>query len=62
MLAQTEKDHEGCQIGSYPFFREGRVGANFVVRTTDAHMLNICCSALISGLEKAGYEAFDGGI
>ena len=62
MLAQTEKDHEGCQIGSYPFFREGRVGANFVVRTTDAHMLNMCSAALVSGLEKAGYEAFDGGI
>ena len=35
LLRTTEKAHEGCQIGSYPFFREGRVGANFVVRSTD---------------------------
>jgi len=62
LLAQIEKAHADCQIGSYPFFREGKVGANFVVRTTDAQMLNKCSAALVAGLEKAGYEAFDGGI
>ena len=25
----------GVPIGSYPFFREGRVGANFVIRSTE---------------------------
>jgi hypothetical protein len=62
LLGDTEKAHEGCQIGSYPFFREGKVGANFVVRSTDAHMLNQCCTALKSGLEGFGYPVIDGGI
>jgi molybdenum cofactor synthesis domain-containing protein len=62
LLAQTEKAHEGCQIGSYPFFREGRVGANFVVRTTDPHQLNLCTEALKAALCELGHEAFDGGI
>jgi molybdopterin-biosynthesis enzyme MoeA-like protein len=62
LLRDTEKAHEGCQIGSYPFFREGRVGANFVVRTTDAHMLGQCVAALKSGLDGLGYQAVDGGI
>jgi molybdenum cofactor synthesis domain-containing protein len=62
LLAQTEKAHEGCQIGSYPFFREGRVGANFVVRTTDPHSLSQCLDALKSGLEGLGYASVDGGI
>jgi molybdenum cofactor synthesis domain-containing protein len=62
LLGDTEKAHEGCQIGSYPFFREGKVGANFVVRSTDAHMLNQCCAALKSGLEGFGYPVIDGGI
>ena len=31
LLGATEKAHEGVSIGSYPFFKEGRVGANFVV-------------------------------
>ncbi len=62
LLGDTEKAHAGCQIGSYPFFREGKVGANFVVRSTDAHMLNQCCTALQAGLEGLGYSTFDGGI
>ena len=62
LLAQTEKAHEGCQIGSYPFFREGKVGANFVVRTTDADTLSRCLDALKSGLTDLGHITVDGGI
>ena len=62
LLGATEKAHEGCQIGSYPFFREGRVGANFVVRTTDAVKLNECVEALIAGLTAIGRDSVDGGI
>jgi len=62
LLGDTEKHHEGCQIGSYPFFREGKVGANFVVRTIDAHLLNECVEALILGLRGLGYDCVDGGI
>ncbi len=62
LLGDTEKQHEGCQIGSYPFFREGKVGANFVVRTTDAHKLAECIEALKLGLRGLGYDTVDGGI
>ena len=62
ILRQVEKSHQDCQIGSYPFFREGRVGANFVVRSTEPHDLETCRAALKAGLEEAGYEVTDGGI
>ncbi len=62
LLDKTEKDHPGCQIGSYPFFREGKVGANFVCRTTDPAMLSKCVKALQDGLAGLGYDSFDGGI
>jgi molybdenum cofactor synthesis domain-containing protein len=62
LLGDTEKQHEGCQIGSYPFFREGKVGANFVVRTTDAGQLAKCIDALKFGLHGLGYHTVDGGI
>ncbi len=62
LLRQTEQDHEGCAIGSYPFFREGRVGANFVVRSTDATVLDACCAALSAGLTAMGREAVPGGV
>lgn len=62
LLRQTEQDHDGCAIGSYPFFREGRVGANFVVRSTDSAVLDACCAALSAGLTALGREAVPGGV
>jgi molybdopterin-biosynthesis enzyme MoeA-like protein len=54
ILASTEKAHSGCQIGSYPFFREGKVGANFVVRSTDQQALTDCIADLVARLENSG--------
>ena len=62
MLGATEKAHEGCQIGSYPFFREGQVGSNFVVRATERTALNVCADALIAALTALGRDAVEDGI
>ena len=35
LLRETEEAHPGVAIGSYPFFKEGRYGANFVIRSED---------------------------
>lgn len=62
LLAATEKAHDTCQIGSYPFFREGRVGANFVIRSTSETDLAACAQALEDGLSAAGRAPVPGGI
>lgn len=62
LLAATERAHDGCQIGSYPFFREGRTGANFVIRSTDATMLAACTADLSAALERGGWVVTAGGI
>lgn len=62
ILRQCELAHETCQIGSYPFFREGRVGSNFVVRSTDSEALATCAKALTGALEEAGFAITQGGI
>lgn len=62
LLRDTEKAHEDCQIGSYPFFREGQVGSNFVVRSTDAEALAACVRDLTKGLDDAGFAWEPGGI
>ena len=56
LLREVEAGHEGCQIGSYPFFREGRVGANFVIRSTERVRLDDCRADLVARLEAAGRE------
>lgn len=62
LLRRTEKAHEECQIGSYPFFREGKTGANFVVRSTDPEKLSACMVALCDGLTAQGLDYTRGGV
>ena len=54
LLRATETAHAGCQIGSYPFYKEGKAGANFVVRSTDEGALEACASDLVARLQAAG--------
>lgn len=62
ILREVEKAHPGAQIGSYPFFREGRVGANFVVRSTDPDLLASCVDTLCEALGEEGHDFTPGGI
>ena len=62
LLRQVEKAYEAVQIGSYPFFREGRTGANFVIRSTDEEVLHAAAQELASALEAQGHACTLGGI
>ena len=62
LLRAAEMAHDDCQIGSYPFFKEGRVGANFVVRSTDEGLLEACASDLLRRLQEAGMPVAGGEI
>lgn len=62
LLRETEKSHEGIAIGSYPFFREGRVGANFVIRSEDIEQAQAVADLLQASMESAGYLVVPGGV
>jgi molybdopterin-biosynthesis enzyme MoeA-like protein len=62
LLGDTEKAHPRCQIGSYPFFRDGRTGANFVIRSDDEAALAACGAALHDALVAMGKDVVEGGI
>jgi molybdopterin-biosynthesis enzyme MoeA-like protein len=62
ILREVENFHPKCQIGSYPFFREGRTGANFVIRSTDPDELKSCVDTLCEALGEAGQDFTSGGI
>ena len=62
LLHATERAHAGCQIGSYPFWRDGKSGANFVIRSVDPDELAACSRALAAALEAMGRPAVPGGI
>jgi hypothetical protein len=62
LLRATEEAHEGVAIGSYPFFKDGRYGANFVMRSDDGELVERTAEDLASRLAEAGIEPFPGGI
>ena len=62
LLRAVEQAHAECQIGSYPFFRDGRVGANFVIRSTDAEDLASCADTLSEALGEVDVDFTPGGI
>ena len=62
LLRETEEANPGVAIGSYPFFKEGRYGANFVIRSEDGELARRTGDELSERLREAGYEPFDGGI
>lgn len=62
LLRKIENAHDSCQIGSYPFWRDGKTGANFVIRSVDAKDLAACTRDLMRGLEDMDRPPFPGGI
>ena len=62
MLRQAEQSAEGISIGSYPFFKDGRVGLNFVVRSEDQSRAQAVAEELAGKLAEVGYDPVAGGI
>jgi molybdenum cofactor synthesis domain-containing protein len=60
VLQETEAAHPGTQVGSYPFWRDGRAGANFVLRSTDADVLETARADLSGRLAALGIDAVEG--
>ena len=62
LLRETEAAHPGVAIGSYPFFKEGRYGANFVIRSEDGELARLTGEELSIRLREAGHEPVEGGL
>lgn len=55
LLREVQDEHPGVAIGSYPFYREGGFGADFVIRSEDQALVQACAQALTARLSAAGY-------
>jgi molybdopterin-biosynthesis enzyme MoeA-like protein len=62
ILRQAEQSEDGISIGSYPFFKQGRVGSNFVVRSEDEGRAKAVADKLAGKLAEVGYDPIAGGI
>lgn len=62
LLRDTEAANPGVAIGSYPFFRDGTYGANFVIRSEDGELARRTGNELSARLRHAGFQPVEGGI
>ena len=56
LLRQVQDEHSGVSIGSYPFYRDGRFGADFVIRSENPDLVEGCAEALRNRLRSEGFE------
>ncbi len=59
-LAAIQDAHTEVSIGSYPFFRQGKIGAALVVRSTSAGEIPPVLAAIRRAAEAIDAEWVDG--
>ena len=59
LLADLQARHEGVEIGSYPFFRQGRFGTTVICRGAAAAAVAAAHAALGAAIEAGGFEHAD---
>ncbi|OHC82154.1 MAG: molybdopterin-binding protein [Rhodospirillales bacterium RIFCSPLOWO2_12_FULL_67_15] len=58
-LGAAQAAHPGVEIGSYPFFRDGKLGASLVVRGTDVAGVAAATEAVKAAVRAQGGEPID---
>jgi molybdenum cofactor synthesis domain-containing protein len=59
-LGELQKRYPELDIGSYPFFRQGRFGASFVIRGTDAEAIGHAAAELRTIIRNLNAEPIEG--
>ena len=51
-LTKVQKNNKDVDIGSYPFFKAGRVGVSIVIRSDDQSKIDICNSQILEYVKQ----------
>ena len=46
-LAKLQNKYTSIEIGSYPFFRQGKLGVSIVIRSKDKEKIDLCSSLIL---------------
>jgi len=55
-LEKVQNKYEDVEIGSYPFFKQGKAGVSIVVRSTDKNLISDCCKDIKDFVKKKKIE------
>tara|TARA_B100000029_G_scaffold285714_1_gene279496 strand:- start:1291 stop:2046 length:756 start_codon:yes stop_codon:yes gene_type:complete len=51
-LEKTQRKFKEVDIGSYPFFRLGKIGVSIVIRSSDKKKIDVCYKEIVNFLKK----------
>ena len=51
-LEDVQNQFKKVEIGSYPFFRLGKIGVSIVIRSTEKSKVDVCYKQIVSFLNK----------
>ena len=51
-LEKTQKKYKNTEIGSYPFFKHGKIGVSIVIRSSKKNIINKCSNEIKKFIKK----------
>ena len=58
-LSKVQNENKDVEIGSYPFFRAGKLGVSIVIRSIDQSKINSCNEQILNFVNKKKIEVLD---
>ena len=51
-LEDIQNKFKNIEIGSYPFFRKGKIGVSIVMRSTEKNLIGVCAKQIVNLVKK----------
>ena len=58
-LENVQNKFKDIEIGSYPFFRLGKIGVSIVMRSTEKNRIDDCFEQIVSFIQKKKIQIMD---
>ena len=58
-LENVQNKFKDIEIGSYPFFRLGKIGVSIVMRSTEKNQIDDCFKQIVSFIQKKKIQIMD---
>ena len=58
-LTKVQNNNLDVEIGSYPFFRAGKLGVSIVIRSTDENKINNCSNQILNFVNQKNIEVVE---
>ena len=58
-LTDVQNNNQDVEIGSYPFFRQGKLGVSIVLRSKDQDKIDLCSSLILNFVKEKNIKVVE---